>query len=125
MDGDNVVKDLTRDLIITGVKFTDRELSRGAYGSVLAVDYNGIMCAAKEIQPILRADSDERAEIKKCFWQECFLHSKLHHPNIVKMLGLFYRNDQVFLPVLVMELMECNLREMLESYQNIPMYVKL
>ena len=34
-------------------------------------------------------------------------------------------NDQAVLPVLVMELMECNLTKLLENYQNIPMYVKL
>ena len=50
MDGDNVVK----HLIITGVKFTNRrELGQGAYERVFAVEYNGVTCAAKEIQPIL------------------------------------------------------------------------
>ena len=49
MDGDDVVK----HLIITGVRFTDRELGRGAYGRVFAVEYNGVTCAAKEIHPIL------------------------------------------------------------------------
>ena len=39
MDRDDAVK----DLIITGVKFTDRELGRGSYGTVFAVDYNGVM----------------------------------------------------------------------------------
>ena len=41
------------------------------------------------------------------------------------MLGVYYPNDQAVLPVLVMELMECNLTQLLENYQNIPMYVKL
>ena len=49
MDGDDAVK----ILIITGVKFTDRELGGGAYGRVFAVDYNGITCTAKEFHPFL------------------------------------------------------------------------
>ena len=45
MDGNDIVK----HLVITGIKFTDHELGRGAYGRVFAVDYNGVTCAAKEI----------------------------------------------------------------------------
>ena len=123
MDGDDVVK----HLIITGVKFTDRELGLGSYGRVFAVDYNGVMCAAKEMHPILieNVSAGERTEMKQTFLRECLLHSKLHHPNIVKMLGVYYPNDQAVLPVQVMELMECNLTQLLKNYQNIPMYVKL
>ena len=123
MDGDDVVK----HLIITGVKFTDRELGRGAYGRVFAVEYNGITCAAKEIHSILldNANNDQLQELKENFLQECLQHSRLHHPNIVKMLGVYYPNDQAVLPVLVIELMECNLTELLDRHHNIPMYVKL
>ena len=123
MDGDDVVK----HLIITEVKFTDCELGRGAYGRVFVVDYNGLTCAAKQLHPILieGVPPEERSRIKQAFLQECLLHSKLHHPNIVKMLGVYYPNDQAVLPVLVMELMECSLTRLLENYQNIPMYVKL
>ena len=124
MDGDDVVK----HLIITGVKFTDRELGRGAYGRVFAVDYNGVMRAAKEIRLRLLGDdvaAVDRSWRKRMYLQEFLLHSKLHHPNIVKMLGVYYPNDQAVLPVLVMELMERNLTQLLENYQNIPMYVKL
>ena len=124
MDGDDVVK----HLIITGVKFTDRVVGRGAYGRIFAVDYNGVTCAAKEIDAILiqaAGTSLELSRLKQDILRECLLHSKLHHPNIVKMLGVYYPNDQAVLPVLVMELMECNLTQLLENYQNIPMYVKL
>ena len=123
MDGDDVVK----HLIITRVKFSDRELGRGGYGRVFAVDYNGVTCAAKEIHPMLveNVPPEERTQVKQMFLRECLLHSKLNHPNIVKMLGVYYPNDQAVLPVLVMELMECNLTQLLENYQNIPMYVKL
>ena len=122
MDRDDVVK----DLVITGVKFTDRVLGRGAYGRVFAVDYCGVTCAAKEVHPVLlERVSREEIPFKKAFLNECVLHSKFHHPNIVKMLGVYYPSDQAVLPVLVMELMKYNLTQLLENYQNILMYVKL
>ena len=122
MDGDVV-----KHLIITGVKFTDRVVGRGAFGRVFAVEYNGITCAAKEIHPLLLqfASPDGHSRIKQPFLQECLQHSRLHHSNIVKMLGVYYPNDQAILPALVMELMECTFTQLLDRYHNIPMYVKL
>ena len=120
--------DVVKHLITTGVKFTDRDLGRGAYGRVFAVDYNGVTCAAKEIHSLLVEacrSSNELHRLKQMFLQECLLHSELHYPNIVKMLGVYYRNDQAVLPVLVMELMDCNLIQLLKNNHNIPMYVKL
>ena len=121
MDRDDVVK----DLVITGVKFTDRVLGRGAYGRVFAVDYCGVTCAAKVHPVLLERVSREEIPFKKKFLHECVLHSKFHHPNIVKMLGVYYPSDQAVLPVLVTELMKYNLTQLLENYQNILMYVKL
>ena len=125
MDSDDVVEDMVKDLIITGVKFTNHELGRGAYGRVFAVDYNGVTCAAKEIHSVLLEDGAKAFRIKREFLRECVQLSKLHHSNIVKMLGVYYPSDQAVLPVLVMELMECSLKRMLDRHQNIPMYVKL
>ena len=120
-DGDDVVK----HLIITGVKPTDRVLGRRGYTGVFVVDYNGVRCAAKGILMQI-ASTDDRSirQLKQDFLEECLLHSKLHHPNIVKMLGVYYPNDQAVPPVLVMEMMECNLTQLLDSYQNIPMYIR-
>ena len=129
LNGDSDRDDIVKHLIITGVKFTDRQLSRGAYGRIFLVCYNGVMCAAKIIHPNLMegVSAEERLRIIQDFLQECLLHSKLHHPNIVKMLGVTYQypDEQAVLPVLVMELMEYSLTQLLEYHQNIPMYVKL
>ena len=111
MDGDDEAK----HLIITGVKFTDRQLGRGAYRRVFVVDYNGVTCAAKEIHSSRIKDAGAKEQDFQ-FLRQCVLHSKLHHPNIVKMLGIYYPNDQAVPPVLVMELMECNLTQLLENY---------
>ena len=41
------------------------------------------------------------------------------------MLGVCYLSEQAVLPVLVMELMDCSLKKMLDGCQNIAMYSKL
>ena len=64
-------------------------------------------------------------QVKEEFLHECLLHSKLDHPNIVKMLGVYYPSEQAVLPALVMELMDCSLTSLLESFQNLPVYFKL
>ena len=123
-----VEDDAVKDLIITGVKLTGRQLGLTSYDSGLSVvDYNGASCAAKIFDKRNRYKSLHfGAGIEKCL-QECLLHSKLHHSNIVKMLGVYYANarDQAVLPVLVMEPMKCSLRQLLWNYKNVLMYVKL
>ena len=115
--------DDVKHLILTGVKISDREVGRGAYGRVFEADYNGTTCAAKQIHPLLLKDVSVVEAIKQLFLRECLLHSKLDHPNIVKMLGVNYPSEGDVLQV--MELMEYKLNTFLEKSQDIPMYVKL
>ena len=98
-------------------------LGQGSYGTVYKADHNGTACAAKQVDPKSLRIIAERME--QHFLLECLQHSKLHHPNIVKMLGAYYPKKRAILPFLVMELMECNLTQLLENHQNISMYVKL
>ena len=39
-------------LILHGVNPTGKEIGRGAYGRVLEVDYEGTLCAAKEVHAL-------------------------------------------------------------------------
>ena len=44
------------------------------------------------------------------FQQECLLHSKLHHPNIVQMLGVYYHGNNLPCQLIkIMKLLESNL----------------
>ena len=111
-------------LTLTGVKIHDKELGQGGTGTVYKADYNGIPCAAKRVQPIrLRYLYTEG---NRYFLQECLLHSKLKHENIVKMLGVSYdATDQSNLNLfLVMEQMKYTLAQLINEL-FIPMYVKL
>ena len=96
---------------------------QGAFGMVYKAEYNGTPCAAKQVDPIkLRKYLG-----KQYFIQECLLHSRLKHKNIVKMLGV-YMYDESEWPVLVMELMEYGTLAQLTLNDEelfIPMYVKL
>ena len=109
------------------VKLTSQVLGQGSYGTVYKARYDGASCAAKQLdQPRVASHLSNakgvNQDLEHNFMLECLQHSKLSHPNIVKMLGVFYRGKT---PYLVMELMEYNLTQLLENTHNIIMYVKL
>ena len=120
--------------ILTRVKLDGPVISSEIYSRVLVATHNGIKYAAKQLLKLKLGfreippkgfdswdEEDRYAEAQQEFLQECDLHSKLHHPNIVKMIGVYYpsRNDAVK----VMEMMKYKLTTVLET--DIPMYVKL
>ena len=120
----NITKHDLNHLILSRVKLTSDELGQGSYGTVYKSEYNGTSCAAKTVD-LINVRSQRLVErVKQNFLLECLQHSKLSHPNIVKMLGVFYPKKAV-LPFLVMELMDYNLTQLLKSSHNIIMYVKL
>ena len=120
-------RDLDRDLKelkqLNKVTITSCVLGQGSYGTVYEAKYNGIRCAAKQLDLC-----DASKEVKQAralnFKLECLQHSKLRDPSIVTMLGIFYPKKQT-IPFLVMELMEYNLTQLLERTPNMIMYVKL
>ena len=53
MAASNAADDKTfAGLLLKDIKETGKEFGVGAYGRVFAVDYNGVVCAAKEVHPI-------------------------------------------------------------------------
>ena len=121
--GKKITEDDLKHLILSGVKLTSCVLGQGSYGTVYKAKYGEISYAAKQVDLNVKSESlVERKE--QNFLLECLQHSKLHHANIVKMLGAFYCKKDA-LPVLVMELMEYNLTQLLKRSPNIIMYIKL
>ena len=47
------VPDYLKSLILHKVNSTGKEIGRGAYGRVFEVDYEGTLCAAKEVHALL------------------------------------------------------------------------
>ena len=76
-------------LILHGVSPTGREIGRGAYGRVFEVNYEGTLCAAKEVHAILLqyAQGDDLQKITDNFLSECQILSTLRHPCVVQLLG--------------------------------------
>ena len=76
-------------LILNGVNPTGKEIGRGAYGRVFEVDYEGTLCAAKEVHALLLqyAQDDDLQKIKDDFLSECQIWSTLRHPCVVQFLG--------------------------------------
>ena len=75
--------------MLHGIKPTGEEIGRGAYGRVFEVNYEGTICAAKEIHELLLqyAQGDELQKIKDDFLRECQIWSTLRHPSVVQFLG--------------------------------------
>ena len=76
-------------LILHGVNPTGKEIGRGAYGRVFEVDYEGTLCAAKEVHALLLqyAQGEDLQKIKDDFLSECQIWSTLRHPCVVQFLG--------------------------------------
>ena len=122
------VSALLKDVKIEGVVPIDKELGRGAYGRVFTVKYCGLVCAAKEIHPILieGVSPAEKKTIIDKFIRECHHCSVIRHPNIVQFLGVYYSSKKTDLPIMVMELMNASLASFVKNNQSkIPVKTKM
>ena len=118
-------------LTLADVKDLNKELGRGAYGRVFAVEYCGTSCAAKEIHSILLPNDDQGGEnlVSKTFLHECSQCSVLRHPNLVQFLGVYYpdtggQTRGPALPIMVMEMMNDNLTKFFKINKNVPVHIK-
>ena len=111
---------LLKDVTIEGVVATGKELGRGAYGKVFAVKYCGLICAAKEIHPILieGVSPAEKKTIIDNFIREGHHCSVIRHPNVVQFLGVYYSAKKSELPIMVMELMNASLTSFVKCNQS-------
>ena len=103
---------------LKGVKPKKESLGRGCYGNVFVVEHNRSRYAAKEIHSFLVDISPEKKEeLKKDFLRECYHSSLIHHPNIVRFIGIYY-TKQSDLPIMVTELLTNNLPTFVEKNQT-------
>ena len=116
--------------ILSGVTLTGRTLGEGSYGCVEELNVNGLICAGKRMYDALVNSRNKGADcmIEK-YYKECHLLSSLRHPNIVQFLGICFLDKQAtpttILPVLVMELLEGNLDDLLETSHDISLAKKV
>ena len=114
-------------MALSKVTSTDGVIGKGAHGRVIKVYVHGTLCTAKEIHPLLvkNTSSQEFEVIRKSFYKECLKASRIHHPNVVQMLGIYYPTSQAKLPWLVMEMMQTSLKSFVEKQGKLPLYFKL
>ena len=87
----------------------------GSDAEVIDLDWRGTKCVGKVLHSVFFDVGTEVACMQKMlekFFREIKLLKKMQHPNIVRFLGIFYKEDSL-LPVLVMEKMESSLTQFL------------
>ena len=100
---------------LKGVIVTEEIIGHGSYATVLKLDYLGLTCAGKKIHEVLQQGKDKSSYPIRRFEEECCLLSKLHHPNIVQFLGVFFQQNES-IPILVMEFLHTNLTSCIDRY---------
>ena len=116
-------KEVLERFLVKGLIPTSREVGRGAFGKVEEVRIPGALCAAERIHSELLRTGDT-ADLTSKFVRECQLMSTLRHPHIVQFLGICYLPDSSDVPALVMEKLDCDLHQLLDSVRNVPLAVK-
>ena len=91
------------------IQMTDKCLWRGGWGSVYEGVYCGCTVAVKQIHDLILSPHNIRL-----FNREMEIASKCHHPHLLQFIGA--TNDEES-PLFVTELMENNLRTLLEQRQ--------
>ena len=121
------LRDLSLSIKYTGSlagKSVGEDLGHGAYGRVYSVEYEGLLCAAKEVHSLLLevATTQNQQVMKDRFLEECQHCNILRHPKIVRFLGIFYPPNNSFgIPSMVMEMMNESLCEYIENLErNLP-----
>ena len=100
------------------------DFRRGSHAFVIDLDLKGTECIGKLLHPIFFEAGNTGSgmqEILEKFFKEIKRLSKMSHPNIVKFLGIYYKEDpslSMELPVLIMEKMECSLTQYLSTHEK-------
>ena len=108
-------------LILQDVTPREKLIGAGAYGTVEEVAIHGAVCVAKKIHPFLAKEEKDWVakemvdEHVSKFVAECTMVARLHHPNIVQFLGLWFSQAKdSCLPAIVMEKMLMSLHKLLD-----------
>ena len=114
---DSSVEHISKDLIL----FKEEGIGGGAYGVVFKGEMNGQPCAVKvlhllasELKTGLPTAKETNHDTRDRFRQECEYLETFKHPNVVQHLAT-KTHPKTGLPVLALELMDCNLKQFFSS----------
>ena len=73
---------------------------------VLVAEFRSLRCAAKHMHKLIISDYN-----RHLFVREMNIAARVHHPNLVQFIGATVERE----PIILMELMACSLRSILEK----------
>ena len=110
-----------RKFFLKNVQRTGKRLGSGAFGVVEELTVGETLYAGKTLHSsLLDAHNEGMDKIIERFISECKLMSQVRHPNIVQFMGLCLFPNSIH-PSLVMEKLDLNLENVLETYSDIPL----
>lgn len=114
-----------KEFFLEDVQRTGQKLGSGAFGIVEELKVGGTLAAGKKLHAaLLDAQSQGTDRMIKRFISECKLMSRLRHPNIVQFMGLCMFSESAH-PVLVMEKLDDNFENVLDTYNNVPLQLMI
>ena len=90
----------------TEIEFTEEEIGRGGWGVVKVAEFRGLRCAAKHMHKLIISDYN-----RHLFVREMTIAARVRHPNLVQFIGATVEKE----PIILMELLACSLRSVLEK----------
>ena len=112
------------ELILSQINILNHDIGQGSYGKVYEVECHGAIYAAKEFY--FRKEGMQQSI--QLYMKECLRCSKLHHPNLVTLLGVYYSENAGIwkeLPIIIMERMASNLTTFVRQQKNITFDIKI
>ena len=95
------------------------KIGEGSFAEVYKAKWNGRLVAAKRLHPILfRYDRGNENGVVARFLEESRLLRELRHPNIIELLDIITEEGKP--PIMITELLECDLAEVVEKSQSDP-----
>ena len=114
--------------------YTDQLIGHGAFGHVFKGELNGMQCAVKVLNSVgielltrlpTASNSTQFHALEK-FERECEYLQMIQHKNIVRYIATrTFKKKTAQLPVLVMELLNCNLRKYLQETEEIKLFIQV
>ena len=115
--------------------YTDQLIGNGAFGHVFKGQFNGMHCAVKVLNsvatelmtdlPTASNNSIQLHALEK-FERECEYLQMIQHKNIVRHIATrTFKKKTAQIPVLVMELLNCNLRKYLFDATEVKLFVQV
>ena len=103
---------------------------KGSFGAVYEVTVDGVPRIAKRLHDILLTPdihTSETERIRERFYGECYLLSKLNHPNIVGFVGVYFEEVNYADVALIMESLHTDLQHFFDpdEHPHIPVSIKL